>query len=306
MKSLIGVSLVTLMLITVVFPVSARSRRAEVSSNGSGSDNKISFFSSRMSRTSQANVFSGFSQILAKINTGNNQADENTGENFTVSTGKADTAVLVSNTGGVNYASDETCCGWGCDDPNPSPTPTPTVSPTPVPTPTPTPPSCVELAGWADNTMNVNQGTNKDDSPITDVNRTNPNATTGAVDGDFFSLGKGGFITVGFSQPVKNVEGVDLSFHEITQDRGSYPEEKMQVEVSADGLAWFNIGEVTNNDGGNGVGYLDFDSTGLEFVSYVRMTDTTDFELHQDDADGYDLDAVDATLLTCEDGDQQF
>jgi hypothetical protein len=78
--------------------------------------------------------------------------------------------------------------------------------------------------------------------------------------------------------------------------RIAQPEKKADVEVSFDGIAWFSIGSVGSEPGGGGddVVFLDFSSTGLSSVRYVRLTDTTNFGPHANDADGYDLDAVDA------------
>lgn len=130
-----------------------------------------------------------------------------------------------------------------------------------------------------------------------------------AVEGNFFSLGQAGTITLSFEYPVLHVDsGLDLSFHEVTNGRTGYSEEKAKIEVSDDGSRWFNLGEVSSKDV-DGVSYKDFtvDNLGilttLTWVKYVRITDTTDFSLHINTADGYDLDAVDASNGTCE-GDQ--
>jgi|GEM_PF-5913502 len=184
-----------------------------------------------------------------------------------------------------------------------TPTLTPTETPTPTPIVSPTPsPICVEGPTWASSVKDFNQGKRKDGNPVL-PERSNPNNALGKPDSlgqtvKFVSLGDRGSIVLEFSGYVVNVSGNDLSFHEITW--GSYPEEKAKVEVSQDGTTWVGNWEVTNKDGGNGIGYVDFSSTGLSWVKYVRITDTTDYSLHGAEADGYDLDAVDATNQVCE------
>lgn len=160
------------------------------------------------------------------------------------------------------------------------------------------PAPCVAGASWMATSPSSSQGTKNDGSAITDVTRTNPTFATGAANGNFFSLGKNGSIILKSSGYVLNVAGNDLSFHEITNGRSSYPEEKATVEVSQDGTTWFSAGSATGLDT-DGISYVDFNSTGLPWVQYVRVTDNTDFTIHAEDADGYDLDAVDITTQTC-------
>ncbi len=170
------------------------------------------------------------------------------------------------------------------------------------------PPPCVEGPTWADEVVPgddfTKQGTRKNGSEV-NVSRTDPNSVLGTPDGNgnagtgFFSLGVNGKITVKFDHYIENVAGVDLSFHEITNGRDSYPEEKADVEVSQDGITWKYIGTVSSKAVG-GVDYLDFDSTGWSWIQYVRITDITNFGLHASDADGYDLDAIDAVNGLCD------
>lgn len=182
-----------------------------------------------------------------------------------------------------------------CTEPSPSP------SPTATPTPSPTPVACSEGTTWANVVVNSQQGTLKNGSPVTDPARTNPTRALGATDGQFFSLGYGGTLIVSFAGYIVDVpNSPDLSFHEVTNGRPSYPVEKVNVSVSQDGSNWTQLGEVTNKDGGNGVGYLDLAGSGLAWIKYVQITDTTDDQALPATADGYDLDAVDATQQVCE------
>jgi hypothetical protein len=125
-----------------------------------------------------------------------------------------------------------------------------------------------------------------------------PDWTPGGSTG-FFSLGVGGSITLAFINPVKNGPGDDLSFHEATNGRDSYPLESAKVEVSFDNVTYYLLGNVTSEPGEDGISYLDFDSTGLDYVKYVRLTDNTDFSPHNNDADGYDLDTIDGVYGKC-------
>jgi len=168
---------------------------------------------------------------------------------------------------------------------------------------------CAPGPSWANSVVESHQGTKKDDSPITDPIRVDPNKTLGAAvpgdDSDFFSLGKDGTITVAFTHSVQDVTGADLSFHETTWgNRVSYGEEKAKVEVAQNPAGpWLEIGTASNqdNDGEPGETLLDFGGHSWSWIKYVRLTDTTDYSIFGGDADGYDLDAVDATYELCED-----
>ncbi|MDD3647114.1 MAG: hypothetical protein PHS44_01250 [Candidatus Dojkabacteria bacterium] len=152
---------------------------------------------------------------------------------------------------------------------------------------------------WADSVINFDQGLRKNGSQVLASRSTPesaldmPDATTNP-DSGFVSLGFRGWIELRFMYPVADVDGMDLSFHEVTNGRGSYPQEKAKVEVSQDGVNWEIAGEVTNDES---IDYLDFATTGLKWIQYVRITDTTDSSIHDNISDGYDLDAVDATSI---------
>lgn len=203
----------------------------------------------------------------------------------------------------------------GDEDPNPSVTPsqtiTPSSSPTATPIPSTTPPMCKEGPTWVSrvNLEATTQGTNKDGSAVS-FDRTNPDNALSSPDGKFFSLGKDGVLFVEFEYPILNVAGNDLSIHEITNSRETYPEEKAKVEVSLDGSTFYYLGEASNKSdstgdlsgrGGKGVSLFDLDTVGLPAIKYVRLTDITDFSLHIATADGFDVDAIDASYGICED-----
>jgi len=168
-------------------------------------------------------------------------------------------------------------------------------------TPTPTPIACEEGASWSGNYVSHTQGLRKNGTPITDVARMNPWKAVGPADGQFYSLGYGGTIILelsGYAVDVPNAP--DLSFHEVTNGRNSYGVETATVEVSQDGSTWVSIGNVTNKDGGNGIGYLDLNGSGLLWAKYVKITDITSDPALEATADGYDLDAVDVVEQVCE------
>jgi len=164
---------------------------------------------------------------------------------------------------------------------------------------------CEQKKVWTANVVIVSQGTLKNGNPINDPNRKDPTKALGPNDWvpetgtNFFSLGVGGTITLSFNSPVLDGAGADLSFHEATNGRPTYPEEKARVEVSRDGTTFLPIGEVTSEPGDDGVTFLDFSSTSLSSIKFVKLTDTTNFDPHAGDADGYDLDAVDG-VYGCE------
>lgn len=290
-KTLAATAAILALIVSTAAPAFALN--INISGNGNNSFNKVKINKSFKKSFSQNNFSSISNSVNINTNTGKNKANKNTGGNTSIFSGSSHSFVSIINQGNHNHA-EIGCCDEHDNCPNPTPTPTPSPSPTPTPGP------CEPEAVWADMVEDSDQGTLKTGDPITDASRTNPNNSLGSPDGNFFSLGDGGWLTIEFTTPVNNVDGDDLSFHEVTNGRDSYPEERAQVEVSADGSTWFNLGEISNQSGGDGVAYLDFDSTGLDQVSFVRLTDATDFSIHNDEADGYDVDAIDAVRLTCE------
>jgi hypothetical protein len=275
-------------------------KKVRIQKNGAGSTNLVSFSSFSSSVVNQSNNMSVGNVVSVSSNTGGNSINKTTGSSSYIVSGNSSTTISINTNGNVNQATVKTCCTEDLDE-CPTPTPSPEPTPTPTTTPTPTPEPCnSEVGVWSSSVETVSQGTLKNGNVITDASRTNPDNALGTPDGSFFSIGRGGSIVVKFSQPIINKEGVDLSFHEVTNGRDSYPEEKAKVEVSADNVSWFEIGMVSNIDNGTGESYLDMNSSGLESASYVKITDMTDYDLHNDQADGYDLDAVDGTSLICE------
>lgn len=171
---------------------------------------------------------------------------------------------------------------------------------------------CFEVAYTA-SVISYDQGTLKNGNPITDPNRTDPIKANGEPDWvvgtgtNFYSLGKNtsgseGWVILAFSSIVKDGPGDDLSIHEATNGRNTYPAESAKVEISLNGTDWYEVGTATSEPGGggDGVSWFDISATGLSTFKYVRITDVTNFTPHANDADGFDLDAVDAVYGPCE------
>lgn len=170
----------------------------------------------------------------------------------------------------------------------------------PRPTPSPTPIACVST--YAATSSNNNQGTRKNGTPVT-ADRTNPASMFGlpqslgtpydnpVVPNSFFSLGfDNGNIVLGFAAPFYNQAGDDLKIYEVTGG-SSYPDEKVQVEVASDPSGpWTNLGLVTRD------GTIDMGS--VQEAQFVRLTDESTKSLFESTADGYDVDAVEATCGT--------
>src|SRR6185503_11205035 len=133
---------------------------------------------------------------------------------------------------------------------------------------------CVAGPAYASSILSDDQGTRKNGSAVL-AERSDPTNALGAPNTDFYSLGfTGGQLAVGFAGQVVNVDGVDLSFHEVTNGRDSYPEERADVEVSQNGTDWESVGTVSGRDDlATGISYLDFDGTSFDWIKYVRMTE---------------------------------
>lgn len=174
----------------------------------------------------------------------------------------------------------------------------PSPSQTPAGSQSPTPAACsgqIFANGAVLNTV----GVKKDNSAITDPNRTDPNKATGGNDWvvgtgtNFFSIGKNGVVTLSFASPLVDVPGPDLTFYEATNGRDTYPQEKVDVSVSTDGVNFTNIGSINSESPATGTdGVTTLDLAGNTNITHIRLTETTNFTPHTNDADGYDIDAV--------------
>lgn len=181
--------------------------------------------------------------------------------------------------------------------PTPSPTPTPqaSVSPSPSPTPTPSPSPCT--SAWVSEVISSSQGTKKNGQAISS-GRSNPNDTLSSPDEYYFSLGVAGQITLAFSENISISNQTIINVYEITRPRQNYPDELAYVEISPDGSTWHSAGTATNHpaeDDSHGTTSLSLSNAELEVFRYLRLTDTTDYEPHNGNANGFDIDAISIT-----------
>ncbi|MFY1111498.1 MAG: hypothetical protein AB3K77_07455 [Methanosarcinaceae archaeon] len=153
-----------------------------------------------------------------------------------------------------------------------------------------------EAPYYASTVIDYNQGLKKDGTAVLAA-RSVPEQglvyETGQEESNFFSLGLGGNITVEFECPIRNGEGNDLKIIEDTW--GTYPVEKVAVYASPDGGAWTYLGEADNTQRDpdfNIHTIAEFDLGELEEAKYIKIVDTTDPAVHNNAADGYDLNAV--------------
>lgn len=151
---------------------------------------------------------------------------------------------------------------------------------------------CVEELFWASEVIGSVQGLRKDGSAVL-PERSDPTDALGAPDSpqpqvNFYSLGFGGWVTLGFGYPIYNGPGDDIVTEEVTW--GSYPLEQADVFGMQDGMQYF-AGVVTNNLGSDGTDSVGLPDPKTSFDA-VMLFDTTDPAAHTATADGFDLDAV--------------
>lgn len=125
--------------------------------------------------------------------------------------------------------------------------------------------------------------------------RDDPANALGTPDDVFFSPGFGGETVVEFDGWVYNGDGYDISVHETTFGRSTYPEETADVYGWYED-AWHLLGSVSNHDP-SGIGMVNLGA--LPYVEQVRIVDTTPVANFDGftNADAYDLNAVDAVTL---------
>ncbi len=142
------------------------------------------------------------------------------------------------------------------------------------------------------------QGKNKDGSSVLSIRSVPKQGLVleyGNYASNFYSLGFGGWITVGFEDIIVDGPGNDLK---ITEDTwGAYPLEQADVYVSQNGTDWVKIGTANNSNSVSSThttSEFDLASLGLAWAKYVKVVDTTNPGIHVSSADGYDLNAIEA------------
>jgi hypothetical protein len=115
MKKVIAVAFASAALMAnVVAPAFAASTTLEITGNGADSSNAANVSVAQNTVVSQTNTANITNDVNATANTGNNDANRNTGGHVSVDTGDAKTLVGVSNTANTN-AADVTNCNCGTD-----------------------------------------------------------------------------------------------------------------------------------------------------------------------------------------------
>lgn len=82
----------------------------DISGNGSDSNNEVRYEQENEVEVLQVNEAEVLNQIEVKVDTGDNEAEDNTGGDVSIKTGDAETKVTVSNTLNSNVAEVESCC----------------------------------------------------------------------------------------------------------------------------------------------------------------------------------------------------
>lgn len=142
----------------------------------------------------------------------------------------------------------------------------------------------VTLDACASAVVSSNQGLRKNGSAVL-PERSDPNYALN-LDANFFSLGFGGEIIVAFDNFYNSGR---LVIHE--QTNGSYPLERAKVYVSEDGTGWTYLGEATNTNGTASTRASYF-NLGTACIKYVKIVDETNPALHNNEADGFDVNSI--------------
>lgn len=151
---------------------------------------------------------------------------------------------------------------------------------------------------WASEVKDYIQKQRKDNSAVL-AERSDPSKALGQAqssgaafdnpvpNGEFFSLGFGGIIALGFGQQIINGPGDDIFVYEITGGT-SYPPETVEIFAKQTGNDWVFLGELTRD------GSVDLGA--LAWADFIKIRDISDKEIFEDTADGFDLDAVKAQV----------
>lgn len=165
--------------------------------------------------------------------------------------------------------------------------------------------ACLPVQQYADAVASVDQGLRKNGTAVLpDRSNTSfalgaPQSTGAAVDvpvvpSSFFSLGftlpgNPAEIVLTFNNNVVvNGVGNDLKLWEVTGP--NYPDERIDVYVGNSAVGpWTQVGDDVTRDA-----ELEFTPAGVTSATHVRIVDASNIALFPADADGYDLDAVQA------------
>lgn len=153
---------------------------------------------------------------------------------------------------------------------------------------------------WADTVVAADQGPRADGTPVI-ATRSDPTSALGVAEatdaeGTFFALGFGGEITLGFENNICNAPGPDVGLRLVETTREPYPQELVDVYVSADGTSWALAAEDVDKDAQVSL------PDSINVARYVRLVDVSnpdDFAGRPTVADGYDVDGVKALNTNC-------
>ena len=150
---------------------------------------------------------------------------------------------------------------------------------------------------WADTVVAFEQELRKDGTPVLPA-RSDPTDALGvaedtAVEGTFVSLGFGGSITLGFDNNICNLPGPDVAIRLFETTREPYPDERVDVYVSADGVTYVLAASDANKDAA-----IDLPDS-VNIARYVKLVDVTDPTPNLGNADAYDVDGVRALNTNC-------
>ncbi len=98
------------LLLNLATPAFASTFTLEISGNGSDSDSEVNLEQSNEVTVEQNNWADVQNDVNVKANTGDNEAEDNTGGDVAIETGDSETNVSVSNTLNSNVASVDSCC----------------------------------------------------------------------------------------------------------------------------------------------------------------------------------------------------
>lgn len=177
--------------------------------------------------------------------------------------------------------------------------PSNTLTPSPTPASPVAPPACVNGVGYVNETVAISQGTQLN-GMLVPLYRSDTSYGYGPADNIYYTLGKNGSVTYKFAGEVKNINGWDFLIFESSIGRSTYPTETAKVEVSDDNTLWVTLSTLaTSRFNGSGVTNIDIAGTGLSKVRYVRLTDIWNPANLNLEADGFDVNAIQARSLDC-------
>lgn len=144
-------------------------------------------------------------------------------------------------------------------------------------------PMAFAASDYASSLESSSLGTQKDGDPV-GPGRDDATEALGAPDDAFVSLGYGGEVVLGF--PLSMSGNLSVTVFETTNP--PHPLEEAEIAVASDPAGPWTIVGTADNTG-------DSEFTVDQCFQYVRVVDTTDGDIHGDDSDGFDLDAIEAT-----------